>query len=361
MALVFQDGPEVLLTVLAAMRMGAAAPLDPNATAAEFEALFEHLRSPTLLTGTEETPAVAAATKLGMRVLRMRFRKDYEPMANLHEARQDAPARTVDASLLLFTSATTGRPKLVPLTGANLECSCRNEAGVLGIGPADRVLGLTPLHNARGIRTALMQLSQGASVICAPSIDPVRLPQWLVDYQPTWISIASAGLSVLQALPAAARPASLRFLRIGGARPQAELVSAVEEQWGVPVLDGYGTTETGCITRSTPQARKRGSVGPSAGPEIAILDAEGRAAAPVVGGEIAVRGTNVTAGYIDDDEANRRAFRDGWFHTRDLGYLDADGFLFLTGRLEAIINTEVRFRQEVIMKFTVFRCWQSGD
>lgn len=111
----------------------------------------------------------------------------------------------------------------------------------------------------------------------------------------------------------------------------------LEATSGVPVLDGYGTTESGGVARATVRHRRPGSVGKSIGTEIAIHNETG-IAPPGKAGEILIRGANVTAGYLDDEEANRRAFSNGWFRTGDMGYLDEDGYLFITGRLKEMIN-----------------------
>jgi len=119
------------------------------------------------------------------------------------------------------------------------------------------------------------------------------------------------------------------------------LVSELESVFGVPVVDGYGMTEAAPIIASTPLppgVRKPGSVGRAAGPEIAILTPDGSRVSTGTVGEIAVRGANVMSGYERDPAANAAAFVDGWFRTGDQGYLDADGYLYLTGRLKELIN-----------------------
>ena len=338
LALVFPDGPDFLVALLAATDFGPCAPLDPGASQQEYQAYFSHLRAPTLITPDDyNSPAIAAAMAQGMEIVRLG--SSARPLKS--NCQSGAPRET-SAALLMFTSSTSGRPKLVPLTTANVEISCRNEARALELTSEDRLLNLTPQFNFRGLRASLSQLSLGGGVACVPRFEPASFPQWLKEFKPTWISVSAAGLgplcSLSRQIPGLWRSAPLRFIRTGGTAPDPELLRELEALSGVPVLDGYGATETGCVTRSTVRSRKAGSVGRSVGTEIAILDEAGNILGPSTPGEIAVRGPNVVSGYLDDAEANARAFRAGWFHTRDLGYLDDDGFLFLTGRIDEVIN-----------------------
>jgi len=133
------------------------------------------------------------------------------------------------------------------------------------------------------------------------------------------------------------RRVSLRLIRCTGTA-QTEALMLLEQAVGVPVLAGYGLTETGVVTLCTPHARKPGSVGRATDLEVAITDPLGNFLGAESEGEIVVRGTSVTSGYLDSPEANQVAFRHGWFHTGDIGHLDSDGFLFLTGRLKEMIS-----------------------
>jgi acyl-CoA synthetase (AMP-forming)/AMP-acid ligase II len=129
----------------------------------------------------------------------------------------------------------------------------------------------------------------------------------------------------------------LRFIRSAGTA-QTEALAVLAEAVGAPVLAGYGLTETGVVTRCTPEGIRLGSVGRSMGAELAIADPQGNLLGTDLEGEVIIRGPSVTSGYLDDPEANEAAFRNGWFHTGDIGRLDSEGFLFLTGRLKEMIN-----------------------
>jgi len=341
-ALVFPDGPDFLTTFLAAGAFGPCAPLDSNASQPEYEFYFSRLRAPSLLIWEGCSPAaITSARALGMRIFELGPAPGWTPLPS-GDGSDDFQPRETSASLLLFTSSTTGRPKLVPLTSTNLEVSCRDEARALELTDKDRLLNLTPNFTLRGVRAALTQLCRGGSVVCASRFNPHSFPALLEEFRPSWISISAAGLAALCSLsrqmPGLWRNTRVRFIRIGGTAPEPQFVRDMEALSGVPVLDGYGTSETGCVTRAVVRWRKPGSVGRSTGTQIAILDESGNAVSAGTVGEIAVRGANVTSGYLDDDEANRRTFPDGWFHSRDLGRMDQDGFLFLTGRIDDVIN-----------------------
>ena len=117
------------------------------------------------------------------------------------------------------------------------------------------------------------------------------------------------------------------------------MLRELEALFGVPVIDTYGMTEAATQIAANPlERRKPGSVGQPAGAEIAILDGEGRRLPSGERGEIALRGPTITRGYDNDAAATASAFRDGWFRTGDLGYLDAEGYLFIVGRIKEVIN-----------------------
>ncbi len=120
----------------------------------------------------------------------------------------------------------------------------------------------------------------------------------------------------------------------------ADVESRLEGAFGVPVVQAYAMTETGVIAQNAlpPGCRRAGSVGLPAENEFAILDGAGTRLPADEVGEIVVRGPGVFGGYEDNPEANHEAFRDGWFRTGDLGYVDRDGYLFIVGRVKDLIN-----------------------
>jgi acyl-CoA synthetase (AMP-forming)/AMP-acid ligase II len=252
------------------------------------------------------------------------------------------PGRLTSAALLVFTSATTGNPKLIPLSCANLSAIALINSQTFPVDQSDRFLTMVPLFHSYGLNVVLTQLFCGGPVFCTPGFDPDRFLTWLEDFRPTWISgappVLHAILALAQRYPDSFRRVPLRSIQTFGAPVHPELVQSLERAVQAPVLQGYGLTEAGGIARSTPSAWKPGSVGRCTGSEIAITDESGAILPPDREGEIVVRGPTLMTGYLDDPEANRRAFRDGWFRTSDIGRLDSDGFLYITGRLNEIIN-----------------------
>ncbi len=346
-ALVTGPGAEFLPAFLSIAGEYGCAPLDPSLTASEYRFYLSALGTRRLvIEDGVAPPAILAAGQLGIRVQRIRPALDRGAGAfTLERCRHHAatpPGRQTEAALLLYTSATTGDPKLVPLTPGNLYASVESETRFPPLYETDRLLSLAPLFHLHGLLSVLTQLFCGGSVARAPGLEAHGLPAWLEDFHPTWLTggppLLRTILALAQRNPDLFKRVRLRFIRSGGAPADPELFSSLEAAVGAPALDGYGMTEAGYITRSTPGARKKGSVGRTMGAEISIQDESGGSLPPESVGEIALRGAGVMGGYLDNPEANRLAFRNGWFRTGDLGYLDAEGFLYITGRLKGMIN-----------------------
>jgi acyl-CoA synthetase (AMP-forming)/AMP-acid ligase II len=346
-ALVLPNGPELITAFLAISGIGAGAPLNPALTENEYRFYLTRLGARVLITRDGvSSPAATAARALGMQVLRIHSTGDHAAGVFTLDAAESAapeiPVRATDAALLLFTSATTGSPKLVPLTWGNLHAMAVRETHALQLTDADRFLSLMPLFHLHGLAAVLAQLYCGGTVISTPGFNPATFLSWLDEFRPTWFTssppLNRAILTLARAHPEVFRRIPLRLIRSTGATPEPEALAWLEKAAGVPVLAGYGLTETGGVTRETPDARKPGSAGRSSGLEVAIMDPLDKVLASGLEGEIAVRGASVTPGYVDDPEANQAAFRDGWFHTGDIGRLDSEGFLFITGRLREIID-----------------------
>jgi amino acid adenylation domain-containing protein len=245
----------------------------------------------------------------------------------------------------MHTSGTTAQPKSVPLTHVNI-CSSANHARVaLSLKEDDRYLNILPLFHVGGLISGLMtSLMAGASVVCAPDFEASKFFDWLAEFRPTWYM----GVSVIhQAILAHASlyreviaRCPLRFIRSPAAALSPTVHVALESTFNVPVLTSYGVTEAILVACNPlpPQQRKLGSVGVAVGPEIAVIDAESTLLPAEETGEVVIRGPNVMRGYENDPAANREAFTHGWFRTGDQGFLDADGYLFITGRLKELIN-----------------------
>jgi acyl-CoA synthetase (AMP-forming)/AMP-acid ligase II len=349
-ALVLPGGPELAAAVLAVAAGAAAAPLNPAYRRAEFEFFLDDLEADALIVEQGSTsPAVDAAKARGMTVLELRAMSG-EP-AGSFTLEGAAPAGATaepmgeDVALLLHTSGTTARPKLVPLRQRNLTASARHIAATLRLTPEDRCLNIMPLFHIHGLIGALLaSLAAGASVSCAPGFNALKFFSWLEAVRPSWYSAVPTMHQAILARAPRNRPTGegLRLVRSSSASLAPATLAELEALFACPVIESYGMTEAAHQMTSNPLApgkRKPGSVGLPAGPEVAIRDDANRRLEPGAIGEVVIRGPNVMTGYARNPKANAEAFTDdGWFRTGDQGTFDAEGYLTLTGRLKEIIN-----------------------
>ena len=351
-AIVLPQGPDLAVTFLAVAAGATAAPLNPAYVEKEFLFYLEDLQARALiLPQGSDSLARAAADSLGVPVIELipgengvgRFHLSgvSRPLATAAEF-----AEADDVALVLHTSGTTSRPKMVPLTHANLLASARHIGATLQLQPTDRCLNVMPLFHIHGlVACVLASLGAGGSTVCTRAFGAERFPGWLEQWKPSWYSAVptmhQAILAHAQSLPIWPVRSSLRFIRSSSAALPPPVMAGLEEVFSVPVIESYGMTEAAHQMASNllpPHARKPGSVGLAAGPEVAILDESGGVLTRGRTGEVAIRGPNVTGGYASNPEANATAFCGGWFRTGDQGYLDEEGYLFITGRLKELIN-----------------------
>jgi oxalate---CoA ligase len=354
-ALVLPNGPEMATAFLALAASAVAAPLNPAYRSDEFESYLTDLQARALIVPAgAPTPARAVAARHGIRILELSVSAD--AAAGEFELRPRdgagfapaaaAPPGAGDLALVLHTSGTTSRPKIVPLTERNLCVLADHVRRALALGPADLCLNVMPLFHIHGLVAALLAtLAAGAAVVCTPGFKTLRFFAWLDRFAPTWYtavpSMHQAILARAPRNPEVVRRARLRLVRSSSAPLPPRLMLELERLFGCPVIEAYGMTEAAHQIASNPlppRARRPGSVGTAAGPEVAVMDAEGRLLGAGETGEVVIRGANVVRGYLSNPEADARAFTAGWFRTGDQGMLDPDGFLTLTGRLKEIIN-----------------------
>ncbi|OFW05049.1 MAG: AMP-dependent synthetase [Acidobacteria bacterium RIFCSPLOWO2_02_FULL_68_18] len=353
-AIVLANGPHAATAFLAVAAGATAAPLNAHYRAEEFEFYLTDLEAKALLIEAGmASPAREVASRLGLRVFELRV--DPAAPAGMFELGSDPQEiesgrnrglTPDDVALVLHTSGTTSRPKLVPLTQRNLSASAQNIRDTLALTPDDVCLNIMPLFHIHGlIGGVLSSLAAGAHVSCTPGSHPVKFFAWLDEVQPTWYTAAPSlhrAIVVRAARHAESVARSrLRFIRSSSAALRPELMATLEQTFRVPVLQSYGMTEASHQVASNPlppAARKPGSVGRPAGPEVAVMDEAGSLLPPGSMGEVVIRGANVTAGYEANPDANAAAFVNGWFRTGDQGRIDEDGYLWLTGRLKELIN-----------------------
>ena len=347
-AIVLPNGPLMASAFVCMSPWCATAPLNPAYKRDEFEFYLNDLDTKLLIVEAgSSSPVVDVAHKLGIRVVELQekehagaFSLGHGPIA-VENRRDDAIA------LILHTSGTTSRPKMVPLTQINLAASAKNISQTLYLSSEDRCMNVMPLFHIHGLMApVLANISAGASVYCTPGFDALRFFSWLDAAQPTWYSAVPTMHQAILARSIrnedSVRQAQLRFIRSSSASLPPQVMNDLEKTFGAPVVEAYAMTEAAhqmCSNPLPPLERKPGFVGPSAGPEVGIMTAEGHMLEQGQEGEIVIKGPNVTSGYLANDEANATAFHPGnWFRTGDQGIMDEAGYVKVTGRLKEIIN-----------------------
>ncbi len=349
-AMVMPDGPEYLTTFLAVSQVAVCAPLNPAFRASEFEFLLSDIRAKALIVQAgRDSAAILVAREMGVPVIEALV-DERRPAGALSFTTKDTahiqngPCYAPDTALLLHTSATTGQPKLVPLSHGQLVAMVEVIRKAFPQADEGRVLMITPQFHLQCILSMLVQLFSGGASICTPGFRPECFLDWMRIFSPTQYTAGPTLHQAILSLCPSGGPhpsfRSLRFVTSSGASLTDELHGELERVMGVPVVDGYGLTEAGRVTMTPldPARRKPGSAGICVGPEVAIMGEDGVLLGLGGAGEIVLRGPMVMSGYAHDHDANRRAFQNGWFRTGDLGYMDDDGFLFVTGRLKEMIN-----------------------
>ena len=345
-AMVLPNGPRMAVAFVVVSASAVAAPLNPVLREDEFHFYMEDLQAKALLVEKgSKSPARLAATSLGIPEIEM------APDFSLHATMQGT-ARLAgyvaheEVALVLHTSGTTSRPKIVPLTQGNLVASAASIARTLYLSETDRCLNIMPLFHIHGLVAAVLAtLSSGGSVYCTPGFNALKFFAELEEAKPSWYTAVPTMhqiiLSRADRHAAAVRANPLRFIRSSSASLPVPVFSQLEQVFGCPVIEAYAMTENAHQMTSNqlpPGKRKAGLVGCAAGPEVAIMDPDGKLLDLGEEGEIVTRGANVTPGYENNPEANKAGFAHGWFHTGDQGFMDEDGYLKITGRLKEIIN-----------------------
>jgi acyl-CoA synthetase (AMP-forming)/AMP-acid ligase II len=352
-ALALPNGPEMAVAFLSVTAGATAAPLNPAYRSEEFDFYLSDLKPRALIIWSGLASAArAVAHSRSIPIIELSPALDAEAgLFNLTgEVRSSSVnqgfAKPEDVALVLHTSGTTSRPKLVPLTHTNLCASAHHIRATLQLSETDRCLNVMPLFHIHGLVGAVLSsLAAGGSVVCTPGFMATRFFTWMKEFRPTWYTAVPTMHQAILARTAGHREiianCPLRFIRSSSSALPPQVMMELERVFNAPVIESYGMTEASHQMASNPlppRPRKAGSVGVAAGPEIAIMDEAGHWLPPGETGEIVIRGGNVTLGYDNNPEANEAAFTNGWFRTGDQGYLDADGYLFITGRLKELIN-----------------------
>jgi acyl-CoA synthetase (AMP-forming)/AMP-acid ligase II len=343
------NGLPNIVTFLAASLAGTAAPLNPAYRDDEFRFYLKDTNARVLLLPPDGLDAARqAAAANGVPILTVDM--DAAGTVSLREAAGRKPVAAPhadDIALILHTSGSTGLPKRVPLSHANLAISAGNVARSYALSASDVSLCVMPLFHVHGlVASTLATLSTGGTVVVPIKFSPLSFWQTARDHGATWYSAVPTihQLLLARVKKDAPRPegaAKLRFIRSCSASLPPQVMHDLEAAFGAPVLEAYGMTEAAHQMSSNPlppAARLPGSVGRGTDVKISIMDGEGRHLPTGERGEVVIQGPNVVRGYENNPEANASAFVDGWFRTGDQGFLDGNGYLTLTGRLKELIN-----------------------
>ena len=349
-AIVLPNGPDMASAFFTIAQAATTAPLNPNYREDEFAFYLEDLSAKALvIEAGYDGPALAAAQRLGLQVITL-VAEEAAGAFSLKCETTGAGQGYVNAenvALILHTSGTTSRPKIVPLLQSNVAASAQNIAASLALNAEDRCLNVMPLFHIHGLVAAVAaSFAAGGSIFCTAGFNALNFFAMMAEAKPSWYTAVPTMHQAI--LARAGRNAEtianvpLRFLRSSSASLPAQVMGQLSETFNAPVIEAYGMTEAAHQMCCNPLDRQEpGSVGVAAGPEVAIAhESENRLIDGT--GEVCISGPNVTPGYESNPKANADNFFDAggqrWFRTGDQGALDADGFLRLTGRLKEIIN-----------------------
>ena len=356
-AMVLPNGPEMAAAFVAIACGSTTAPLNPAYRADEFDFYLSDLNAKALLIQQGmDSPARAVATARNIPIIELIPNSSDEaeagdftliaPPGLAGPPAHPGNAHPEDIALVLHTSGTTSRPKIVPLRHINVTASAAHIGHFLELTPTDCCMNIMPLFHIHGLIAAVLSsLAAGGSVSCTPGFNAFKFFAHYDEIRPSWYTAVPTMHQALLSLTArnadTIARGRLRFIRSSSASLPPQVMTAVEAAFGVPVIESYGMTEAAHQMASNPlppRPHHAGSVGIAAGPELAIMDTAGDLLPPGALGEIVIRGRNVTAGYENNPAANATAFTNGWFRTGDEGTIDTEGYLRLTGRLKEIIN-----------------------
>lgn len=349
-AMLLPNGIQAGLIFLATMATGyVIVPINLLATAPQLRHCLRHSGA-----------RVVFSTKELSDSLRLAFQaEDATSLPQIVEVDPDSPQFALDGTaldnmpsptseqmaLLMYTSGTTGTPKGVPLTHANLLHGARAVAGWHDLKPSDRVLSALPLYHINGqVIATLAPFVSGGSIVAPRRFSASRWWEMVDRYQCTWLNMVPTIIAYLlnaEADAADASHSSLRFGRSASAPLPVEHHQAFERRFGIPIIEAMGMTETASVIFCNPQdpeGRRYGSPGLPCGVEVHIAGSDGEQLADGKVGELVLRGSNVMSGYFDNPEENAKAFdAKGWLRTGDLGYRDAEGYFVITGRIKELI------------------------
>lgn len=341
------SGMELAVSCLAIACGAVCIPLNPRLTSTELLAQLDDASADAIVGLPDDPMAARIAQTLGLVPLTFDMQRWLDSPSGSEKAGADAPwPEPAHTAFVLMTSGTTGKSKRVPLKQQQIVHSALQTAHHLELSPEDRSLCVMPVYHSQGLIVGLLApLVSGSSVVCTPAFDATEFLRWAREFRPTWYTatptVHQAVVDHVSRNHSGMPPHAFRLIRSASSSLPAGLQHRIEDLWGVPVIQGYGITETAGPLSSNPlppDVQKAESIGRPVGAELRVIDDEGHPLKVGQLGAVMARGPSVFDGYEDAPRSNADAFRDGWFHTGDLGWFDEDGFFFLAGRSKELIN-----------------------
>ena len=353
-AIAVPNGPQAALAIVAVACSAVSIPLNPRQTLREIELGLATLRpDAVLLFRGADSVARRAAEEKGIAIIEVTQPREgtlgfaiVEPpirtAATLDES--DEPDPNAPA-FILQTSGTASEPKLIPFSHSNMLATAARVQAWFNLSPQDRCLSVTPVFYSHGLKvTVFAPLLSGGTAVFPADASKFDYAEWFTFLKPTWYSAGpTLHRLILDATnwrADAKTGQSLRFVLSGGAPLPPNVLEGLQNTFGVPVVEHYGSSEAAQISANLPPPgpSKPGTCGVPPPDTIAIVGDDGRRLPPGKLGEILVGGPTVISGYLDAPELNRASFLDGWFRSGDIGSIDEDGFLTLHGRKTDVIN-----------------------
>jgi len=352
-AVILPNGPAVPVAFTAIFKMGAVfLPIIFALTAPEIRYILEDSRSHTIITDGNLYPKIVEASR-GLKNIKHILVKTDGPLPpsafSFDElAKKNLPTFDIvsvkadDLAVLMYTSGTTGFPKGVMLSHGNISSNVESGMPAQPTGPEDTMLIPLPLNHIFGLLMVNECNLTGARIVLHKWFEPNLVLQSIMRNKVTlFVGVPTMYIKLIESFdPAVHQVDSIHRFLCAAAPLSLETLHLAEAKLGKPLFQGYGLTETSPTVARQREGlpRKPGSVGPAIdGVEIKIFDDADREVPMGQTGEVCVRGPNVMKGYLNKEEETRQTLRNGWLHTGDVGYLDADGDLFITDRKKDLI------------------------
>ncbi|KAI0393121.1 acetyl-CoA synthetase-like protein [Xylariaceae sp. FL0594] len=348
-AIIIPNGPLLAATVIAVSNSYVAAPINPAAGPAQVRADIELSGASAIITHASQVSSLDLESS-GLEL----FLIEEDDKAGIrvqngasHPSERPAPNQMDDIAMVLFTSGTSGNRKVVPITVGGILHGVQIVVVSWGLTSRDICLNMMPLYHVGGIvRNIFAPVFSGGSTICCPSFDPNLFWDQVEEVQPTWYYASPTMHSMIleegQNRPSALAKSEIRLVCNAAGSLLPTLADRIKNTFHCTVLPSYGMTE--CMPISTPPLSyaldRPGTSGVITGPELKIMDGNDKEVPSFVPGRICLRGSPLFHGYLRaDGTIDKSPFNpEGWFDSGDIGYLDQDGYLYITGRNKEVIN-----------------------